>query len=220
PDRVAPGLLSSAPGPVGVKDGHSRGPGPGVAAIGAVAWAALCAGCVISSDFSGTSFLCTQEPVCPDGYACVDGHCVTAGPGADAGAGGSDGGAVVPTDFRVRRQLIIDSAGRGRLEGFPLMVRLDPDRIEYDELRPDAGDLLFTDAAGAALPHEIETWNPGGESIVWVRVPALEEGASTSIWMYYGSDTATGMEDEEAVWTSYRAVYHLNTAAEAEVDDS
>src|SRR5690606_33099287 len=88
PDRVAPGLLSSAPGPVGVKDGHSRGPGPGVAAIGAVAWAALCAGCVISSDFSGTSFLCTQEPVCPDGYACVDGHCVTAGPGADAGAGG------------------------------------------------------------------------------------------------------------------------------------
>ena len=175
-------------------------------------------GCIISNDFSGTAFLCAEEPICPDGFTCVEGRCVVETGGG--GGGGGDGGPE-PTDFRFRRQLTLDNGGRDALDGFPLLVRLDATRIEYDELREDGADLQFRDADGTVLPHEVEVWSPGGESVLWVRVPRIEaDSADDFIWMYYGDADAQVAEDEAAVWTAYRAVYHLNAAAGDEVDDS
>ena len=37
----------------------------------------------------------------------------------------------------------------------------------------DGSDLLFTDDTGAPLSHEIEEWNVGAKSFVWVKAPSI-----------------------------------------------
>ena len=189
--------------------------------------AALLGGCFLDIDFKGTSFLCESDPTCPAGYTCVDGRCVEgSGETPDGGGGGGTpdggGGGGPVADLAFRRQLTFNNGERGGLDGFPLMVQLDPTRIEYDAVRADGADIQFRDADGTTtLPHEIETWNPGGTSILWVQVPRIDENSTADhVFMYYGNPDVTVEENEDAVWTAYRAVYHLNQAGGSEVDDS
>jgi hypothetical protein len=169
--------------------------------------------CIVSNDFGGTAFLCAEEPICPSGFICVEGRCV-------AEVGGGDGG-TEQSDFRARRKLTFDNSGRAALDRFPLLVLLDPGRIDYDQLRDDGADLQFRDADGSPLPHEVEVWSPGGQSAIWVHVPRIEANSGDDhIWMYYGDPDAQIKEDQAAVWTSYRVVYHLNTGIGDQVNDS
>lgn len=63
--------------------------------------------------------------------------------------------------------------------------------------RQDHRDMLFLDAAGNVLPYDVETWNPKGESRVWVRVPTLALG--TQITLKYGAVHAA-INDPAQVW--------------------
>jgi hypothetical protein len=80
------------------------------------------------------------------------------------------------------------SVPNGAVADFPALVRLSTaiDGFSYSDFRQqDGGDLAFTDAAGEAIPHEIDTWNESGESLVWVKVPTLARG--TVIRCYNGN---------------------------------
>lgn len=95
-------------------------------------------------------------------------------------------------------------------EGLPTLVRLSEETVEgfrYDDFKRDDGaDLVFV-AGGLRLPHEVDTWNPGGESLVWVRLPSTAQG--TSFTMCYGrAEPPTDMS--AAVWEGYAGVWHLN----------
>jgi hypothetical protein len=201
---------------------------------------ALLQGCVLSSDFGDTEFLCSEEPVCPDGLDCVDGRCVAGGgatgeddgtedgdgaadDGDDGDGSGDDGdtdGGEPPPGFAFRQQLTISNAERGELVDFPILVVLDAKRIDYGALREDGRDLEFRDPDGARLAHDVERWNPKGQSFVWVRVPLIDAGSDTdSIFMFYGNPEAKSVEDEAGVWTAYEEVYHLD-AEKGEVDDA
>jgi glucose/arabinose dehydrogenase len=69
--------------------------------------------------------------------------------------------------WQARRKLTFDnSAQSGALVDFPVLVTLDPTRINYARTKPGGADLRFADAAGDPLPYEIETWTPGGVSRV------------------------------------------------------
>jgi len=185
--------------------------------------APLLGGCFLDIDFKGTSFLCESDPTCPEGFTCVDGHCVEGGVAPDGGGSGTpDGGGGGPVaDLAFRRQLTFDNGGRGALDDFPLMVLLDPTRIEYDQVRADGGDIQFRDADGSTLPHEIETWNPGETSVLWVQAPRIDEASTTDfIYMYYGNPDVVVDQNPAAVWGAYRAVYHLNPKGVGAVDDS
>lgn len=109
-----------------------------------------------------------------------------------------------------------NSAQDEDLEGFPVLVRLDPTRIDYGELAPEGADLRFVDADGATLlPHEIESWNEAGVSTVWVRVPRVDGGSSTDhIWLYYGNPGASDAQDPAATWAGYAGVWHLGASLE------
>jgi len=65
--------------------------------------------------------------------------------------------------------------GASTLNDFPVAVRLSQNitGFLYSECAANGADIRFTDDEGNLLPHEIETWNTSGESIVWVRLPAL-----------------------------------------------
>ena len=99
------------------------------------------------------------------------------------------------------------------LDDFPVLIVLDPSNINYGLMEPNGADLRFVDADDATLlEHEIESWNPGGTSYVWVRVPRIDGLSSTDfIYLYYDKTGAPDVQDPPGVWAAgYLAVWHLD----------
>jgi Concanavalin A-like lectin/glucanases superfamily/Immunoglobulin domain/Domain of unknown function (DUF2341) len=124
----------------------------------------------------------------------------------------------------------ISFAGYNRpetLSDFPVLVRFGTNLngFAYSQTAsPTAGDLRFTDSGGArVIPYEIDEWNPGGTSSVWVQVPRLSS-TNDLIIAYWGNpaaQTPPGFTTNGAVWIpqafenlpSYQIVYHLKEGA-------
>ena len=107
-------------------------------------------------------------------------------------------------------------AGSTTLANFPVLVRLaanSPDGFNYADCAADGSDLRFADANGDLIPHEIDTWDISGESLVWVSVPSIS-GTATTFTMYYGTDGASSLPavTESDVWTgaNFNAVWHFS----------
>ncbi|PYF97292.1 protein of unknown function, partial [Georgenia satyanarayanai] len=85
-----------------------------------------------------------------------------------------------------------------------------------------ADELTFTSADGAPLSHEVEHWEPGATSTVWIRLPLLAAESTTSVWAYYGGGDATN--DPTDVWSGgYALVEHFTqdtAAGEQRVDST
>ena len=117
-------------------------------------------------------------------------------------------------DWTNRRQLTFKNSTQSEnLENFPVLVKLDSTRIDYSKTQDTGGeDLRFVDPDGTLLSHEVEQWNTGGESIVWVKVPKISGSTNSDyIWMYYGNDAAVDLQDAENVWSNnYRFVMHFS----------
>ena len=172
-----------------------------------LAWAGLAiltSGCLVDIDYGGTRFSCVETPICPGDFECVAGVCQPPG-SRDAGAGdsGIDAGA------GARQTLSVVAALDEAVADAPVMVRLTAERIDYG-LAGDGADLRFEGADGAPLAHEIERWDPAGESIVWVKLPVLDSGATFS--MIYGDGVAAAERPAE-VWAVHDLVYHLTGSA-------
>lgn len=110
-------------------------------------------------------------------------------------------------EFRARLRLVIDQPPTTELlEDVPVLVVLDANRVDYDRAAADGQDLRFVTEDGNELSHEIELWDPSGRSFVWVRVPEIASGASTTFWMYYANPDAEApsgsvwSDDDLAVW--------------------
>ena len=114
--------------------------------------------------------------------------------------------------WQYRRQITFDNSGQAEaLTDFPVLVELQDGRIDYSETQDQGQDLRFFDADGTLLAHEIEEWNEGGTSYVWVRVPQIDAASGTDhIWMYYGNDAVGDGQNPAGVWdSSYVGVWHL-----------
>ena len=107
-------------------------------------------------------------------------------------------------------------AGSTTLANFPVLVRLaanSPSGFDYADCAEDGSDLRFADANGDLIPHEIDTWNTSGESLVWVSVPSIS-GTATTFTMYYVTNGASSLPavTESDVWTgaNFNAVWHFS----------
>ncbi len=110
------------------------------------------------------------------------------------------------------------------LENFPLLVKLSEQAITgffYADFQSSEGyDISFWNVDETEeLAYECDTWNPSGESLFWVKVPALTKG--TKIIVKYGDSERTEKPDAriaEAVWKnagengvgSYLGVWHMS----------
>jgi len=103
----------------------------------------------------------------------------------------------------------------------PALVKLSESTItgfDYDDFSlAKGGDMMFVDESGAILPHEVDTWDTDGESLIWVRLPST--AANTKIVLYYGNG-AISSEESTGVWTDYVGVWHFNEATGATVANS
>lgn len=117
------------------------------------------------------------------------------------------------------RKLVFDnSASTIDLVDFPVLVALDATNIDYSRIADPTKDLRFeyatagqTAGIGDNVPFEIETWNPSGESIVWIRVPEIRAGSTdTAVLMHYGPNAA-GLADAAATWAGWELVHHMTS---------
>ena len=109
--------------------------------------------------------------------------------------------------------------GSETLTDFPVLVRLSKARnaFQYGKC-PNGASLRFSDSEGNLLAHEIDTWNPGGESLVWVKVPSLN--ASTKIVAHYGCDTPVAVDPQDVWSNGFVGVWHLGEDARPLLDSS
>ncbi len=117
-----------------------------------------------------------------------------------------------------RQRLLLDNSARAEtLTDFPLLVRLNASRTDYGLAAPDGADLRFVGPQGQPLDHEIESWNPAGESLIWVRVPTINAlSDSDYVWMYLGNPAATDTQNPAGVWSAdYAGVWHLGATSAA-----
>lgn len=139
----------------------------------------------------------------------------SAGGGTGGESGGESGGEKEepPTGSFAKKVTLTLSADLATTEittGLPTLVRLSESAIAgflYSDFQlANGGDLKFTDDAGIEIPHEVDTWNPSGESLVWVRLPSTAAG--TAVTMYWGGGEK-GALASSAVWSDYIGVWHL-----------
>ncbi len=104
-------------------------------------------------------------------------------------------------------------AGAAPVENVPVLVRLSAERNGFDYAACQAlgADLRFADAAGNLLPCEVDTWTPGGESLVWVKVPSLSR--STRITAYYGCANPPANTPSDVWSNGFVGVWHLGGSA-------
>lgn len=123
----------------------------------------------------------------------------------------------VPLDasaFRSHRTMTATGYdGASTLAFFPVLVRV-PSTIA--ETVADVSELRFSDANGALLAHEVDTWDPTGESLVWVSLRSLS-GTDTSFTMHWNPASGASVPAAKPatyVWTraGYVAVYHMADA--------
>ncbi|MBQ3811066.1 MAG: DUF2341 domain-containing protein [Kiritimatiellae bacterium] len=115
-------------------------------------------------------------------------------------------------------------AGTTTLQNFPVLVKISESAVpgfHYSDCAAGGADLSFADAAGNALPFDVDTWNASGTSLVWVLLPEVAPGGATTFKMGW-SDPSPAAANAAAVWTGsgHKGVWHMNAASPADASGS
>ncbi len=121
--------------------------------------------------------------------------------------------AINPYDFEYGVELTLnrDLHKDAATNGVPALVRLGEgvlNGFHYSDFQLGGGaDLVFLDQDGQEIPHEIDTWDTTGESLVWVKLPSTASG--TKITMCWGKGGRPALPSTD-VWSDYVGVWHLS----------
>jgi hypothetical protein len=132
----------------------------------------------------------------------------------------------LPVSYSHSRQIVIHgSSVPGNLTNFPVLISgkyayLATQANGGQVQNPSGYDIIFAqDPAGAQpLDHEIESYRPDGTISMWVRIPTLQGGQDTTIYMLYGNTAVTTSQENKAgVWINgFVGVWHLQNTLTAE----
>ena len=125
--------------------------------------------------------------------------------------------------------------GTETLKDFPALVKI-PDGLtgfDYRDSAADGSDLAFFGADGRPLACEIDTWNPEGDSYVWVRVPELTKATTitarwgkpcgretTSVQQQNGGARTTSVQQQDVWNDDYMGVWHFSKFRKGVTHDS
>jgi biopolymer transport protein ExbB len=121
-------------------------------------------------------------------------------------------------DWSYRTKINLDAgpSGAGITEPIgrtPVLLRLHAGNFDFADVKEDGSDLRFVAADDKTpLTFHIEKFDGLIEQVglVWVDVPDLAPGATTSIWMYYGNGDAPAASDAAATYDADQVlVYHF-----------
>ena len=132
--------------------------------------------------------------------------------------------------LKYRKELIINAtkvSGSSSLLNFPVLIDLyDSDLHDTNKVQADGDDILFCDAMGRKLDHEIDLFNQNynptqAHLVAWVKVPSLSSIQDTPIFMYFGNSDLYSQENPSRVWESgYVGVWHLSESSGDALDST
>ncbi len=65
----------------------------------------------------------------------------------------------------------------------------------------DGGDIMFVDASGKKLQHELETYDPSsGRLVAWIKLDELSPVSDRQIYLYYGNPKAEDQWSLESIF--------------------
>jgi len=129
-----------------------------------------------------------------------------------------------------RKEMVLDVSPTGadiseNLQNVPVLIRLHTGNFGYFlDIQPKGEDIRFV--AGddeTPLKFHIEHFDAINEmALIWVQIPEIRAGSQdTTIWMYYGSESAVAGEDENGTYDAQTAlVYHFDADKTAPVDST
>ena len=131
-----------------------------------------------------------------------------------------------PTGFSFDKGVLFTVAGHTNsvpLSGFPVLVRIAPNSpvgFYYTDLhsQSDGADIAFIDMDGSGLPFEIDTWDPLGTSLIWVKLSTMTNG--TQFAMCWGSAASGKTVCPDSPFAGYVGVWHMSEASGTVVDSS
>lgn len=132
---------------------------------------------------------------------------------ASSGPTGCDGAAEQGYEISLTiPALDLDDDSAEVLEDVPVLVRMVPAIIDYDQAQDDGAGVRFYDGTeGVLIPHEVEQWNPVGVSIVWVRLPRINLAEETQFFLRYADPDPPQPLSTTQVWSNgYLGVWHFN----------
>ena len=114
-------------------------------------------------------------------------------------------------------------ASKPALAGFPVLVRIaenSPSGFSYDDLQSKSTgeDIAFVDMNGGGLPFEIDTWDPNGTSLIWVRLPSMRNG--TEFVMCWGGGANGKIVCNGNPFSNYVGVWHMKEESGTVADSS
>ncbi|WCJ59993.1 DUF2341 domain-containing protein [Fontisphaera persica] len=101
------------------------------------------------------------------------------------------------------------------LTNFPVLIRLNESipGFQYSQFLSGSSDLRFTEPNGGELNYEIESWNPAGDSFVWVQVPELAAGAYIDMYWGKAGVSSPAYTTNGATWNDgFAGVWHMTNA--------
>lgn len=121
--------------------------------------------------------------------------------------------------WTARKKITLNTGGDGgAISGpvgtAPVLVRLSDGNFKFDAAKDDGSDIRFIAEDGkTVLSHQIERYDRAlNEALVWVKVPDIKSGGTTSLFIYSGhaGEPAAGA-DAKATWDAEAAlVYHFS----------
>ncbi len=132
---------------------------------------------------------------------------------------------IVNAEYAYRKAITVDHTKvSATLTNFPVLVTISNDNDLKNHVTSVNGyDLVFTDAGGNLLDHELESWDGStGTLVALVRIPSLSSTTDTVIYMFYGnSGVTTSQENKTGVWDSnFKGVWHLPNGSTLTANDS
>jgi biopolymer transport protein ExbB len=111
-------------------------------------------------------------------------------------------------DWQYRAKIDADASSSGANIGEAIgrtavLVKLTQGNFKFDQAKDDGSDLRFVAADGKTLLHyHVEMWDAllNQVALVWVQVPDLAPGATTSFYLYWGNPKAPDIADAKSTY--------------------
>ena len=77
---------------------------------------------------------------------------------------------------------------------YQIKIEIDKDNFDYSRAKANGDDIRFHTKGGNKLYYWIESWDPQGMSVIWVKIPSA---GTSELYMSYGDATANSESDGE-----------------------
>ena len=116
--------------------------------------------------------------------------------------------------WQYRVPITIQENSGNKLTDYQVLIYVDTQSlISAGKMRPDCGDIRFTDSDGVTLlPYWIEEGCNTANTKIWVKVPEIPSAGTKTIYMYYGNPGALSTSDPDSVFDLYDEFNSLDTS--------